>query len=431
MKRQLLLLFVFLSTILSATDIAVVTIVNGEDYKEKVKIGTESKRKYCAMHGYDFFCIEKSLDTSRAIVWSKLPAILKLMENPQYKWIVWIDADTMFMNTAIRFEDVIDENYDFIISNDFNGMNAGVFLMRNCNASKKFLESAYNRTEWVGKGWEEQTAMDCELQSRPEYKALTKFVPQRFFNAYTHRTPGVGDKIQSLYQEGDFILHFCALNSDLKELFAEYESKIISDPSRPTLESYLTMHGWIIPPASSDLNDSYATNAQNQQFNDKIRSYQKIRKVLEIGLNAGHSANNFFTTCIGIEKLVSFDNKSYAYTQMGVDFLNRRYKKRFNFIEGDSKQTVPQYIARSCGEKFDLIYIDGDRSFEGRMKDIINCEGLATWDTKVWINDYDNPSVHEAITMCEKTGLLKVLEVHRSQDDWYGDRAWAEARYNF
>src|SRR5437016_1374629 len=109
------LLFVFT---LSAADIAVITIAHGEAYQNLVKLGIENKHLYCKKHGYDFFCCEDSLDASRPICWSKIPLALKILNLSNYKWVVWIDADTLVMNLDIPLEEIIDERYNFLITAD-------------------------------------------------------------------------------------------------------------------------------------------------------------------------------------------------------------------------------------------------------------------------------------------------------------------------
>lgn len=429
MKYRILLLILFFTTALSAADIALVTVVCGDEYKDTVKIGTESKRKYCNQQGYDFICIEENLDPSRELAWSKILAVLKVMENPKYKWVFWVDADSIIMNTAIRVEDLIDEKYDFIINEDCNGLNAGVFLIRNCNAAKKFLQGVYDRPDARNFAWADTDAIEWELKDKKEFATLTKKVPQRLLNSYPAET--AGNNIAALFHDGDFIIHFASLRGEqLRNLFEKYGTQTVCDPTQPNLSNYLAAYSWIVIPQGSAINESFITSAQKEQFNEKLRSYSKIRKILEIGLNAGHSADNFMSSITGLEKFVSFDNNWHGYTSVALDYLKRRHKRLFQFVEGDTKKTLPDYAC--CGsEKFDLIFIDGDTSFEGRIKDIINCEALANRETIIWINDTDNPNVKEAIEMAERTGLLRVLAFHRSYDDWSGERAWAECKYNF
>ncbi len=116
MKKFVLLLSLFFSTAIHAADIAVVSIAIGDSYYEQVKLGIENKHVYCEKHGYDFIFTEETLDHSRHPYWQKILLTLKAMENPQYQWVVWIDADTLIMDLSTPLEDFIDKKNNFIIA---------------------------------------------------------------------------------------------------------------------------------------------------------------------------------------------------------------------------------------------------------------------------------------------------------------------------
>src|SRR5436305_122069 len=120
MNRLLLgLLLLFCHFSLTAANIAVVTIAQGEEYQKCMRLGTQSKRAYCQKHGYDFIFSKDSSDPSRHIYWSKIFLILQVLENnPSYQWVVWLDADTLIMNQDIPIEDLIDEKFNFLIGRD-------------------------------------------------------------------------------------------------------------------------------------------------------------------------------------------------------------------------------------------------------------------------------------------------------------------------
>ena len=102
-----------------ASDIAVVTLADGENYKVVVAPSIENNRKYCEKWGYDFYYFDSSFDPSRHPAWSKILAVEKVMqENPQHKWIMWVDADTLIMNFSTPLEFFIDEKYNFIFAGD-------------------------------------------------------------------------------------------------------------------------------------------------------------------------------------------------------------------------------------------------------------------------------------------------------------------------
>jgi hypothetical protein len=216
------LLFFLFAPPLTSADIAILTIAHGKEYQQCVKPGTESKRAYCQKHGYDFIYCEDCLDPSRPICWSKILLALEVMENSSYRWLVWIDADTLIMNHDILLEDLIDERFNFCISRDFLEINAGVFFIRNCNWSKRLFCRAYSRTDCLAHYWQEQTAIITEMQ-KPQFIAKVKIVPQRTFNSYPPETVSSPDHT---YQPGDFLLHFAGIHNlnVLSSMFQKYSN---------------------------------------------------------------------------------------------------------------------------------------------------------------------------------------------------------------
>ena len=151
---------------------------------------------------------------------------------------------------------------------------------------------------------------------------------------------------------------------------------------------------------------------------------------MEIGFNAGHSAENFFTDCPDLKLFVTFDLVTRPYTPVAVQYFLQNFKERFHFIKGNSLTKVPEYAQKFPNEKFDLIYIDGNHAYEYCLRDIINCEALATVDTLLWVDDYLSSASKKAVDECEKKGVIKIISINPSWDS-AGERCWVEARYLF
>jgi len=429
MRAILFCIFLFVTHCITASDIAVVSIAAGENYQQKVKLGIENNRYYCQQHGYDFIFSDQSEDTSRHIYWSKIALVLKTLQKPTYKWVVWIDADALIMNHGIPLEDLIDEKYNFIISRDSSGINSGVFFIKNCDWSRDFLKSVYARTDCLKNANPEQDAIKLQIQL-PAYKAFTKIVPQRFFNSYEgnyyHRHTNIA------YQPGDFIVHFAGLNLtlgfSLSDLCQKYASQVVNDRKLLTLDSYLSIYGYQPKPDGSGQNEGFMTDAQKQQFCARLALMPEITTIAEIGLNAGHSANTFFHSCPNLTKLVSFDINHHKYTAIAAEYLARTYKNCFEFVAGDSILTILHYAKQFPSQKFDLIYIDGNHTFEYCYRDILNCKSIAHSGTIVWVDDYNFNTVSRAVQKLLHDGQIEINEIHRSFDP-RGERCWVELQY--
>jgi len=191
------------------------------------------------------------------------------------------------------------------------------------------------------------------------------------------------------------------------------------------LATYLSKQGVCIT-------EGYVTDKQKAEFIQDLQRLTQIKNILEIGFNAGHSSE-LFLTVTNCEKLVSFDINLHSYTKTGVQFIQKKFGDRFQFIEGDSKKEIPKYAALHNTEKFDLIFIDGGHSLSCCLSDIQNCSKLAHRETLVLIDDYV-AEVKLAVDLCVRQGLIVLLDHKHTQDAYIpnvncGDRIWVVAKY--
>ena len=139
---------------------------------------------------------------------------------------------------------------------------------------------------------------------------------------------------------------------------------------------------------------------------------------LEIGFNAGHSADLFLSQNKNL-KLISFDLGEHDYVSNGKYYIDNTYPFRHRLILGDSRVTIPNFIKDNPGLKIDFFFIDGDHTKEGAMADINNCMPLATERSLVVLDDTRTkgdctgavPSwakgPHDAWNECVRQGIIK------------------------
>lgn len=198
---------------LHAHKIAIISLAVGEEYQKAVLPGYHNKKEYCKEHGYDFFYVTETLDSSRDIPWSKIPLAQKVL--PQYDWVFWSDADSLIMNPAIKLEELIDERYFLIICKQSDGktINSGEFLIKNTPLSFDFLKEVY-KPEYKNLGFWEQGAVNKVLE-KENYSKKTLFLHQRAMNSIWGELWGETTR-HVHYHTGDFILHF--MGTQVKDL---------------------------------------------------------------------------------------------------------------------------------------------------------------------------------------------------------------------
>ena len=123
-------------------------------------------------------------------------------------------------------------------------------------------------------------------------------------------------------------------------------------------------------------------------FLKNIVNNESIINVMEIGFNAGHSAELFLSSNKNIN-LVSFDIGAGECVNLGKKFIDTTYPGRHTLIIGDSLNTIPKYIKEE-NKKFDIIFIDGGHDYNVAKSDLFNCKELAHNKTIVILDDTMN-----------------------------------------
>jgi len=101
-------------------------------------------KAYCDKHGYDIVISHTHNYPNRAPHWERIPLVLNLL--PLYDYVIWVDADAFFYPNAKRLEPIIEKypNTNIIWSSDWEkvktSINSGIFIVKNTNYSKLFLE---------------------------------------------------------------------------------------------------------------------------------------------------------------------------------------------------------------------------------------------------------------------------------------------------
>lgn len=197
-----------------------------------------NKRAYAERMGYDFIDARRLVDPSRPPSWSKILAVRSKLCF--YDWVFWNDADTIITNPEISLENILNAaighsdlraSPDLVVTEDFNGVNAGVLFFRRSRWSEEFLDSWWNQTSFVRFGSTisgDNTALKHLIHSLPpkELQVHVRTSPmQCLFNSYPW-LPTVKNALRLIsspmktwkgaYSDGDFMVHLAGLDEKKK-----------------------------------------------------------------------------------------------------------------------------------------------------------------------------------------------------------------------
>lgn len=135
-----------------------------------------------------------------------------------------------------------------------------------------------------------------------------------------------------------------------------------------------------------DIEEGSLDEDQINFFQDIFNKNSWIKNIAEIGFNIGISADTFLSK-VPFSNVTSFDILVHEYVYDAKEFIDKKYPNRHLLIGGNSQYTVPYFHRRFPNIKFDMIFIDGDHSFYGAKKDIINMKNLAHKKTIMIFDD--------------------------------------------
>lgn len=199
-----------------------------------------NRNAYAKQYGYTVINANDLIDKSRPPAWSKLIAMENHLASNKFDYILYIDMDVIIMNPSIQLESFIVPGKDLTMTQDWNGLNSGVWLARNSEWTRWFLTTAFEQKQLVQKKSPEGISYPFEYEQRafhfltnsevwqqrklPHYRGDVEeikshifTVPQCALNSYVlHPLDYRGDREVSQYVEGDFLVHFAGKKGQMK-----------------------------------------------------------------------------------------------------------------------------------------------------------------------------------------------------------------------
>ena len=186
------------------------------------KVTATIVREYAATHRYEFICHKRPIDPARHPAWNKIVALRNVLEKRDLTWALWIDADAVVMNHRIPAETLIPRNVDVVFASDFNGLNSGIFMVRRCAWSLKFLDTLLflgdinHDPDGMGMKWEQNTIKHV-LKNFSGFAEHVALLPERQMNSSVNS-----------FEPGDFVLHLGAMaNGERLRILKEAKDWIV------------------------------------------------------------------------------------------------------------------------------------------------------------------------------------------------------------
>lgn len=204
--------------------IGLLTVISHGSYFKRYDEALFVKKDYCKYYNYDF--IVKILDYCDG--WDKLSLLYEKL-NEDYDYIMTSDADVVITNRDKSIEDIIlkyyNDNIFMLISKDYNSLNSGNIIWKNCQETKIFLKKVLDvRTNirytlnkpFKSIGIYEQPSIIYIINKEYEYyKNKINIIPQYEINSYMPIVCKNDLKEnRGEWHVNDFLIHFAGFNYD-------------------------------------------------------------------------------------------------------------------------------------------------------------------------------------------------------------------------
>jgi mannan polymerase II complex MNN10 subunit len=177
-------------------------------------------------------------------LWNKPAFILQLLIREMLKpakqrleWIMWVDRDTMILDQCRPISSFLPPHscnataVNLLVTNDFNGLNNGVFILRVNEWAILLFTSIFAFRHFepsIALPFTEQSAME-HLLATEDFAHQTRYVPQHWFNAYDYdgaaayvvRGNGTEERSETV-RKGDYLVHFAG-HPEKERAIGEYE----------------------------------------------------------------------------------------------------------------------------------------------------------------------------------------------------------------
>jgi hypothetical protein len=139
----------------------------------------------------------------------------------------------------------------------------------------------------------------------------------------------------------------------------------------------------------------------------------EVKRMLEIGFNAGHSSIVFLEAMRRDGEYISFDLGEHPYSRPCFDYLQTQYPQRKEYIMGDSRKTLPEFLFThpEYVESFDCVHIDGGHSEDVFVSDIQYAHVCLKSKGILILDDTQLPEISQRIPILLSNGYSFVNQI--------------------
>ncbi len=180
-------------------------ILYTESWSELAEVVLPNMIDYCKVRGYSY---SPHLSPEPYEGFDKISTIYDTFNLYDIDVIFSRDMDTLITNFHTKVEDFLEDGKDFYITKDFNGINAGSFIIKKTAWSKFFITYLESKKGQPGM-YCEQNAIEAYMAEFPDDEKI-KILPHPSINSYHYPLyPEIPPQTheQGQWQMGDFVLH--------------------------------------------------------------------------------------------------------------------------------------------------------------------------------------------------------------------------------
>lgn len=182
------------------------------DWMSMAEITVTNNEEYARLHKYSFI---PEIFESNYSGYSKFETIQKLFLYTETDVVFSLDCDALITNHAITVEKFLDKEHDFYICKDYNGLNAGSFIIKKSQWSYQFINYVLDQKGKDGM-YCEQNGIEAYMREYPNSEK-TKILPHPSINSYLYENyPEIPLQThqQGQWEASDMILHLPGIGYD-------------------------------------------------------------------------------------------------------------------------------------------------------------------------------------------------------------------------